>query len=289
MVLRRAIRADVDASPAIDNLNLRRKHHVPEGMVAAALTRTVAEWDALIAATPGDPPKKARGDAMIAQSISPEPPKKPPPRMSEGEAILPPGAKIVITTMTGDIIYCTPDWQPTPQEVKTVINAWRGGNSITVTFQGVNFSVLQSTTERLISTNIKKQGHLVGATTPGGQCVLALVPPDEAYDDVYLDLARAAGQIRPGGSAAGLAMTAAKSDTRDQKKDLTKAQLKQSGLTRQTAGGGGPDAQEVQQLLHWVKDSAGLAQFISYCIQNHDQARIAAFSHFYRALRQILG
>ena len=54
MDLRRAIRADVDANPAADHLEFRRKYKVSEGIVAAALTRTVAEWDALIAATPED-------------------------------------------------------------------------------------------------------------------------------------------------------------------------------------------------------------------------------------------
>ncbi|NMC06373.1 MAG: hypothetical protein GYA24_14245 [Candidatus Lokiarchaeota archaeon] len=203
-------------------------------------------------------------------------------------------AGVIVASMTGDIIFCTSNWQPTPQEVKNVVNAWRGGNSISVTLQGVKFSVLQSTSERFISTNIKKQGHLVGATTPGGQCVLGFVLPDAAYDGAYMDVARAAGQMRPGGSAAGLAMTAATSGTIYQKTDVSNAQLAQSGGPRPQAGGaigGGasPEAQEVQQLLQWVKDPAGLAQFIGYCLQNYDQARIAAFSRFYRALRQILG
>jgi hypothetical protein len=200
-------------------------------------------------------------------------------------------AGVIIASMTGEIIFCTSNWQPSPQEVKTVVNAWRGGNSISVTLQGVKFSVLQSTSERLISTNIKKQGHLVGATTPGGQCVLGFVLPDAAYDGAYMDIARAAGQIRPGGSAAGLALTAVTASTIYQKTDVSSAQLQQSGSPRPQAGGAtaGPEAQEVQQLLQWVKDPAGLAQFIGYCLQNYDQARIAAFSRFYRALRQILG
>ncbi len=201
-------------------------------------------------------------------------------------------AGVIIASMSGEIIFCTSNWQPSPQEVKTVVNAWRGGNSISVTLQGVKFSVLQSTSERLISTNIKKQGHLVGATTPGGECVLGFVLPDAAYDGAYMDIARAAGQIRPGGSAAGLAMTAVTSSTIYQKTDVSSAQLQQSGGPRPQAGGAataGPEAQEVQQLLQWVKDPAGLAQFIGYCLQNYDQARIAAFSRFYRALRQILG
>ncbi len=60
MVLRRAVRADADANPGIDHLKLRSKHGVAEGIVASALVKTVAEWDALIAATPDDIPAAPR-------------------------------------------------------------------------------------------------------------------------------------------------------------------------------------------------------------------------------------
>ena len=49
MELRRAIRADVDANPAADHLQFRSKFHVGEGIVESALTKTIAEWDVLIA------------------------------------------------------------------------------------------------------------------------------------------------------------------------------------------------------------------------------------------------
>ena len=60
MKQRRAIRADVDAAPAADHLQFRSKYRVGEGIIASALTRTVAEWDALIVATPADVVEKPR-------------------------------------------------------------------------------------------------------------------------------------------------------------------------------------------------------------------------------------
>ncbi len=60
MVLRRAVRADFDANPKIDHLVLRRNHGVPQGIVESALTKTLAEWDALIADTPDDVPTAPR-------------------------------------------------------------------------------------------------------------------------------------------------------------------------------------------------------------------------------------
>jgi len=205
-------------------------------------------------------------------------------------------AGVIITDMNGDIIYCTSNWQPSTQEVKNVVSSWRGGNAVSVMLQGVKFSVLQCTSERFISTNIKKQGHLVGSTTPGGQNVLGFVLPDSAYDGAYMDIARAAGQIRPGGSAAGLGLTAATAANVYEKADVSNVRLQSSGVPQAAQaspsmgmGGANPEAQEVQQLLQWVQDPNGLAQFISYCLTNYDQARIGAFARFYRTLRQILG
>jgi hypothetical protein len=54
MELRRAIRAEIDASPDIEHLALRRKFQVGEGIVESALTKSLAEWDALVEATPLD-------------------------------------------------------------------------------------------------------------------------------------------------------------------------------------------------------------------------------------------
>ncbi len=62
MVLRRAVRADFDANPKIDHLVLRRNHGVPQGIVESALTKTLSEWDALIASTPDDIPAAPRAE-----------------------------------------------------------------------------------------------------------------------------------------------------------------------------------------------------------------------------------
>jgi hypothetical protein len=65
MDIRRAVRAEIEASPGIEHLALRRKFQVGEGIVESALTKDVAGWDVLIGATPLDQPgspAKARND-----------------------------------------------------------------------------------------------------------------------------------------------------------------------------------------------------------------------------------
>ena len=202
---------------------------------------------------------------------------------------------VVVTSMMGGIYYNTPNWNPDADEVKKVVNAWSGGSSISVHLAGVKFSVLQTSPERFISTSIKKQGHLVGAKTPDGGCVLAYVLPDGAYDGAYMDVARAASQLRPGGSAAGLGVTAATTSVVGQKTDVSQASLQnasgyqQQGGYGQAQASGGADAQDVQQLIQWIQDPNGLINFINYCLQNQDWAKIQAFAKFYRTLRQLLG
>lgn len=67
--LRRAIRADVDANPGIDHKLLRSKHVTSEAMVESALTKTVTEWDAIIATTPDDAPHVAALTAGVPPAL----------------------------------------------------------------------------------------------------------------------------------------------------------------------------------------------------------------------------
>jgi hypothetical protein len=72
MQVRRDVRAAADASPGIEHLALRRQFQVQQGIVESALTKTVAEWDAIIAETPDDPPaiKKERKVAA-SEAVTP--------------------------------------------------------------------------------------------------------------------------------------------------------------------------------------------------------------------------
>jgi hypothetical protein len=49
MVTRRAIHADIGAGLATDHEQLRSRYKTSEPVIASAMTKTVAEWDALIA------------------------------------------------------------------------------------------------------------------------------------------------------------------------------------------------------------------------------------------------
>ncbi len=109
---------------------------------------------------------------------------------------------LIITDMAGSIVFCTRNWKPDPRDVKAVVDAWRGGNSIAVTLHSVKFSVLQSIQNRFIGTNIRKVGHLVGVTTTSSQRLLAFFLLDDNIHDGYMNIARASratGQVKPSG------------------------------------------------------------------------------------------
>ncbi len=90
MELRRAIRADVDASPGADHLEFRRKHKVAEGIVESALTKTVAEWDALIAGTTEDRHAAPMARAIVAlDAAASASDRAPPARATPSEPAMP--------------------------------------------------------------------------------------------------------------------------------------------------------------------------------------------------------
>ncbi len=104
MVLRRAVRADIDAKPTIDHLKIRSKHGVAEGIIESALTKNIAEWDALIVATPDDAPVVHRPKRAPASAVSETPS---PPAATRGEATKVPTAAAAMPGLEQGVVKFT--------------------------------------------------------------------------------------------------------------------------------------------------------------------------------------
>jgi hypothetical protein len=91
-----------------------------------------------------------------------------------------PTKDVVVATSEGEIVSYIGNWHPDRDDVKKVITAWRNGSATTVTLQGDDFHVLQATSDRLLATNPKNEGHILGMTITGGLRVIAYVIPDDA-------------------------------------------------------------------------------------------------------------
>jgi hypothetical protein len=97
----------------------------------------------------------------------------------------------------GNIIYQTSNWDISSDTI-SVLNAWRQ-QTPSVVVQGIKYSVLQCTPERLVSTNILGQGHIV-ASSERSRVLLAYVTPDGGAGVAYMDVARVLSQLAGGGA-----------------------------------------------------------------------------------------
>ncbi len=107
--------------------------------------------------------------------------------------------KAAIVTLEGQVLFQTKNWDVS-NDIKKLLADWTAMAAFIVLCD-IRYSILQCTPERLVSTNVGKKGHLVGATTSEGHLFLTHTSPDGNYQASYMDTARAAAQMKPGGEA----------------------------------------------------------------------------------------
>ena len=76
------------------------------------------------------------------------------------------------------ILYSTDNWDIS-SDVGRVISSWIGLNARFVMVSGVKYSVLQCTSERLVATSIKGEGHIIGAKDEEHKVLVYLEPDGE--------------------------------------------------------------------------------------------------------------
>ncbi|OLS13863.1 MAG: hypothetical protein RBG13Loki_2540 [Promethearchaeota archaeon CR_4] len=192
---------------------------------------------------------------------------------------------VAVCDTNGAILYQTENWDIS-SESKKVIDAWKARTTF-VMLQGVKYSMLQCTEERLISTNIKKQGHLVGAMTPDKKFVVGYTIPEGNYQISYMDLARAADQMKEGGVPLS---TQSGQFTQSDMQISEQAAPIISGAKQAPAAASGLDPalrQEIDNFMTWIKNPEGLAAYIDYYINLNDQGKISQLAQIYNKFRQI--
>ena len=96
---------------------------------------------------------------------------------------------VTVTNGQGQVIFQTSNWDIT-SDIVTLLNSWRQ-QAPSVTVQGIKYSVLQCTPERLVSTNVLGMGHVVGANRSDKQFTIAYVTPEGGAGVAFMDAARA--------------------------------------------------------------------------------------------------
>ena len=98
----------------------------------------------------------------------------------------------IMAGSNNSIIYQTDNWD-LRYDLGNIMSTWNAqGGSIEVL--GVRYSTLQCTPERLVATNVRGQGHIVGAKD-GKIIAVAYLLPDADVGGSYMDVARCAGEI----------------------------------------------------------------------------------------------
>ena len=95
----------------------------------------------------------------------------------------------------GRVYWQTQNWAV---DGPTIIQAWVK-KAPWVVVQGIKYSTIDITNNRLICTNVQQQGHIVIAKTPFWQgFVMAWCSPANPVRMVYVDVARLAAEVKPG-------------------------------------------------------------------------------------------
>jgi len=171
------------------------------------------------------------------------------------------------------ILYSTDNWDIS-SDVGRVISSWIGLNARFVMVSGVKYSVLQCTSERLVATSIKGEGHIIGAKDEEHK-VLVYLEPDGEPMGATMDTSRAVSEL----------------STKEGYLD-SNSQLGSASGGVQPSAGANVDPQlkgEVQSFLEWIKDSEGLSGYINYYLQQNNTPIISELSKIYSELRQIFG
>lgn len=103
---------------------------------------------------------------------------------------------VSIVDGAGSVLYQTNNWDIT-SDIITILSSWRQQQP-SIVVQGIKYSTLQCTQERLVATNIMGQGHIVCANFKDQYITIAYVTPDGGAGVAYMDVARANDSIGTG-------------------------------------------------------------------------------------------
>ena len=172
-----------------------------------------------------------------------------------------------------NILFSTDNWDISP-DVSRVISSWNSMNAQFVMISGVKYSILQCTSERLVATSIRGEGHIIGAKDEEHKLIVYLEPDGEPMG-ATMDTARALSEM------------SSKSTYVDQNAQFgsdmgASSPINAPSIDPQLKG-------EIQSFLDWIKDSEGLSGYINYYLQQNNAQIISELSKIYTELRQIFG
>ncbi|MHA1646392.1 MAG: hypothetical protein ACTSVL_02365 [Promethearchaeota archaeon] len=195
--------------------------------------------------------------------------------------------KAVVARADGKIVYISKNWKLKPSDIKQCISSWHSKVQF-VELQETKYSCLRNELDFFSGVNSKKKSYLIGAISPDEEdkyYVLGYAPPKSNGRNAYIDVVRAANQMKKGGSYI---------ESSTQLGKYSKDDVAVGGTTAVVASAPIPQVdpvlkQEINDFLQWIKDPNGLSANIQYYLDLNDPTIIAQIAKAYNGFRQVFG
>ena len=195
--------------------------------------------------------------------------------------------KAVVARADGKIIYISKKWKLKPSDIKQCISSWQSKNQF-VQLQETKFSCLRNELDFFSGVDSKKKSFLIGAVSPDEDdkfYVLGYAPPKSNGRNAYVDLVRAANQMKKRGVYMESSVKLGK---------YSNDEIAARGSTVFTPSATIPEVdpvlkQEINDFIQWIQDPNGLSANIQYYLDLNDPNMIAKMAKAYNGFRQVFG
>ncbi len=180
-----------------------------------------------------------------------------------------------------DIIYTTDNWDISG-DVSKVVSSWMGQSARFIMVTGVKYSMLKMTSELLVAMSYKGEGSIVAAKDDEHKLIVYVGPEGQALGTA-MDVQRV---------ITSLSTQSPQVNTNTQMGQQAAQSVGVSSGGATSVGGTSLDPQlqgEIKTFLDWIKDTEGLAGYVSYYLQQNNSQIISELSKIYNELRQIFG
>lgn len=194
--------------------------------------------------------------------------------------------QVIIFTNKGKNLFNTKDFSVN-SDLKSLIASWQSGQGASVTVNGIRYSLLQQTPDRLIATNRHKKGHLIGATSPDKNIyVLAHVKPKAKgwYHYAYPSIARAAAMLQDQSLENDFNP---KMEVVRNSNPRNTIQAPTMNYTVQVPQVNPVLKAEIEGFLEWIKIPSGLQAYIVNALNANDYKVISQLAKIYQELYDI--
>ncbi len=188
----------------------------------------------------------------------------------------------VVCRRNGETVYTSSNWSVDPSDLSQCIKKWQSRGQFTH-LQDRKYALLMNTPEYFSGINFKDKDFLLGAASLDENdryFVIGYAPPGASGRNAYVDVARAANQMKEG------------TTYMDDSAKMGKYEDSQVTGDASTAAGGMVNntlKQEIDGFLSWIRDTNGLSGYIQYYLDQNDPVVLTKIAKAYNDFRRIFG